>query len=198
MGALQPEARPFFFTTLLNFKHSPLAKRYTMFMKDTWLFVSITLLACLIGAGLFFLVPGHAQSPALSRGQVSFTVLDAGTTAPQMDRRTNYVITTQDELEALWGMIHNGQGPIVPTVDFTKEEVLAVFDGSHSRGGYDIAISSVTDMDGTRVVRVVRTAPGDSCVSSEGITSPYQIVQVARTPLTHTHEDETVTHECTN
>jgi hypothetical protein len=167
----------------------------------------IIVLAATAVGGLLFLYGGAAFHPTLSqsgkenntnsssvKGIVS--VLEEGTTAASFDQRENYRITDAEQFSALWQMLYTDNGPVLPNIDFSKYEVLAVFDGSHTSGGYGIKITNITDANGTRSISVVHTKPGDSCVTSNVVTSPFVIVQVNATTLPLTHVDETQTTQC--
>jgi hypothetical protein len=107
--------------------------------------------------------------------------------------RANYLITSSLEFSALWKMIDApGQKP---TIDFTKNNVMAVFSGSKSTAGYDITVSKIEDTE-SRMVKVLLTKPGVSCLLAESTTNPYQVIEVSKTELTLTHEDKETTVGC--
>ena len=133
--------------------------------------------------------------PSASTGEaieVSFRELAHGSQST-VSRRANYIIMSPTELSALWKMIDAGGE--APTVDFSANEVVAVFAGDKPTAGYDIEVIKVEDA-GTRLVNVVLTKPGGSCLLAEVQTNPYQIIEVPKTALTLTHEDQTTTPSC--
>ncbi len=163
-------------------------------MKDILILGVACAAAILLGAWLYF---GGATSgePPRMEGAVSFAVLDQGSSSGDVTERKNYRIKSQDELAELWRMVHGTGAPT--TVDFTKQEVIAVFDGTHVTGGYEVAIASVVDVaTGSRTVSIVRTEPGESCMTTESITSPYQIIVVPKSDAPFAREEQTVVEEC--
>jgi len=76
--------------------------------------------------------------------------------------------------------------------------VLAVFDGTHSSGGYSIKVARVVDESLTRIVYVEQHRPAENCSVPSVLTSPYELVVVPKLPDTRTmtHVDTVVTNEC--
>jgi hypothetical protein len=159
-------------------------------MKDILIIGAACAAALLLGGWLYF-SGGNSISGG---GTVSMIVLDEGMDSGAVTSRTNYRIKNQEELEALWNMVHGTGAPT--TVDFSKKEIIAVFDGTHVTGGYEVAITSVVEVEGTRTVSIVRTEPGENCVTTEAISSPFQIVVVDKSAVPYAHEEETVVREC--
>jgi len=110
--------------------------------------------------------------------------------------RVNYRITTADQMAELWQMIYTDSGQPVPNVDFSKYEVLALFDGSHTTGGFGIQLASIKDADGQRTVTINHLEPGDSCVPPGGVTSPFVMVRVVKTSLPINRVEQTITKQC--
>jgi len=126
----------------------------------------------------------------------AFSVLAEGQDSGSVTRRTNFRIQTEEEFEELWRMVYGSSGPARPPIDFNKREVLAVFDGTHSTGGYDVDVTDIKDDNGRRFIRIRRTSPGDECVVTHAITSPFEIVSVEKSNLSITKEEELVVTEC--
>jgi hypothetical protein len=166
----------------------------------------IIVLAATAVGGLLFLYGGaafHPATPQAGQGSSNTTnpkgvisVLGHGANAGSFDQRANYRITDATQFAALWQMIYADSGPVLPTIDFSKYEVLAIFDGSHSSGGYDVGVGTITDTNGARTITIVHTQPGDSCVTSGAVTSPFSIVEVTASTLPVTHVDQTETKQC--
>lgn len=125
--------------------------------------------------------------------QSSFTVLIEDQHSGGVDRRTNFRITSDQEFSELWSLIYGTGGPAIPPVNFSKNEVIAVFDGSHSSGGYRVEVTDVTDADGKRTVYITRHAPSADCVVTEGTTSPFVIISVPKTILPLAKQEMQVT-----
>lgn len=170
-------------------------------MRDAGIIAVIIIAAVSVG-GLLYIFGGSAFHPnpiatapkAQTNGE--FSILAQGTSAAAVDQRANYRITDETQLAALWQMVYGTGGSAEPSVDFSRQEVLAVFDGSHSAAGYDIRVNSVKDRDGQRVIDITHIEPGTSCSPSGGATSPFEIIQVEKTALPLTHEEHREMTEC--
>ena len=165
------------------------------------------ILAAVVVGGLLYLYGGPAfhqtytesggtAGPTLPGEQSHFTVLAQGADASGMDARVNYRIQSADQLVELWQMLYTDSGQPVPNVDFNTYEVLALFDGSHTTGGYGIELTSIVDSGGQRVVTITHIEPGDSCVPPGGVTSPFMIIQVPKSSLPITRIEKTQTNQC--
>lgn len=138
-------------------------------------------------------VPAAEPEPA---GSGDFIVLAEGDDAGALTRRTNYRITTDEQFTELWSLIYGQDAPAAPVVDFTQHEVIGVFDGSHSTGGYRVSVTEVADEDGQRTVRVLRELPGEDCATAQGFTSPFQLIRVSKTTLPLTREETAIVQAC--
>jgi hypothetical protein len=65
-----------------------------------------------------------------------------------------------------------------PAVDFTRDIVIAVAAGERSSGGYEIAITRVTQVDGELRAEVRETSPGPNCLSASSLTQPVDVIVV--------------------
>lgn len=183
---------------------------YYLYMRSVFLLPLIVGLAVVVGGLLYLFGSAPFQQSSLpsdtngatnqqgtqGKGSEAFTVLAKGQNAGGIDQRVNYRITDPDQFALLWEMIYTANGPSVPVVDFGKQEVLALFDGSHSTGGYAIGVTGIDDKDGRRVIMIERTEPGESCSTSNAVTSPFILVTVPTTELTFDHVDTVQTTEC--
>ncbi|MFI5260588.1 MAG: hypothetical protein ACHQU0_02220 [Candidatus Paceibacteria bacterium] len=157
-------------------------------MKDDYIFVGIaTVVVCVLI--FIFGYRGSPSNPApvtMTASQtatlVPFTKLVQGTRS-NIPTRTNYVITSNEELTQLWNMIDATSTP--PTVDFGKNVVLAVFAGKGLNAG--ITVAKVEDAS-ARLVSVHIMTPSSTC-TKKSIVSPYELVAVPKTALQVTHED---------
>jgi predicted metal-dependent enzyme (double-stranded beta helix superfamily) len=163
------------------------------------IFVGI-ILAMLVGSYLFFNgVPSASPpvGPSIAPGENrAYAVLAEGQDAGSVARRTNFLLKTEEEFVELWTMIYSTGGPARPYVDFSRYEVIGVFDGTHSSGGYRVEVTDVAEKDGARVVSIARHEPGDECAVTEAVTSPFQIIRVEKSPLPITKKEDTITDEC--
>ena len=173
--------------------------RYTGCMRDALVIFIAIILSIVIGGYLFMNGGTQFNTPpgvAIETTDSSVMILAEGQNSGSVDRRTNYRIMTDVELQELWTMVHGQSGPGVPNIDFSEYEVIAIFDGTHSSGGYDVDITDITDANGVRAVHILRQSPGDNCAVTEAITSPFQIVRVSKSPLPISKEEEVRVNEC--
>ena len=175
---------------------------YTRDMKDTAIIVGMAAVAVVIGVVIFLNGGGSnsantQQSAGANNNQVAiavpFTELTHGTQST-VKKRTNYLITSSVELNQLWKMT-DASGE-VPTVDFTQNDVIAVFAGTEPTAGYTVAVAKVEDSATARAVTVTLAKPGGSCILAQSLTAPYQIVVFTKSTLPLTHEDQTTTLSC--
>ncbi len=171
-------------------------------MKDTLIIIGLALVAVIAGSFIFLYGRGslsNASSSAVTYGAqtasaatVPFTELAQGARST-VSVRANYLITSEAQLVKLWKMIDaRGQAPVV---DFTKNDVIAVFAGKKPTAGYAVAVSKVEDTN-TREVTVALTSPGGNCVLAQSITEPYQVIELQKTTLALTHVDQEITASC--
>lgn len=164
----------------------------------------IILVACvgliLIGAYLLYQPAKapeaqNAMPAAATVEEVPFSVLATGTAAATPTTRKNIRITSTDELASVWTAVH-GKKATPPKVDFSKDEVYAVYDGAHQTTGYSVSVSKIVETNGTRVVSIVHAAPDASCAPKKAATSPFQFVTVPVSGAALTHTDENATVSC--
>lgn len=165
-------------------------------MKDVILVGALCVAALVTGILLYMYGPALLSTD--TSGAVAFESVSKGAYASDITAQTNYRITSGEELSILWGMIHGNEPPPIPRVDFETEEVLAVFDGTHSSGGYSIQVARIVDESLTRVVYVEQLRPAENCSVPSVLTSPYELVVVPKLEgsRTITHVDTVVTNEC--
>ncbi len=161
--------------------------------KDTGIILGVCVLVFLVG-GILYLGSGRSTETPGGTEEVSFSVLSAGAAAADMREKKNYRIVDEAQLAMIWALAHGDEAP--PVVDFTSNEVLAVFDGEHTTGGYEISVERILDQEDVREVRIVHAAPDASCVVTQAVTSPFQIVIVPKTDRDIDREDLSATVAC--
>ena len=163
-------------------------------MKNVGLLLFFGLIAALFG-GWFLWQEGHQSAPSplvVESTSVLFTELASGTNA-DVTTRESYLITNDEELRDLWKLLRTDSER--PTIDFTKDSVLAVFAGEEPTAGYTIAVRAITETN-ERMINIEIGAPGVTCGAAEVVTTPYQIIKVAKTDLPLAHKDAMVTTGC--
>ncbi len=182
--------------------------------KNLTLLVGIVVVAVLIGVVLFYFGPASLQTDfqnaliasaqdnnSVSSNSVPFNVLATGSNAISITDRTNYRITNVNDFNSLWELVYGDvDGHPLPQVDFSKYEVLAIFDGTHATGGYGVKVQSVVDKSPSRMVTILHLAPNPSCSARlpQGASSPFEIIQVPITTFPLAHTDEMGMSTCVN
>jgi hypothetical protein len=157
-----------------------------------------TLIAVVIGGFAIWLLDGGSPFlPAPDNGagaaDIAFDKLTDGLHA-SVDERVNYVITSAEEFSVLWDMLVDAKTR--PTIDFSKNNILAIFAGQVPNPGYAIGVSKITDTGGKRLVYVTLQKPGSGCIEPQIVASPYELVVAPKTDLTLAHEDTAIVKDC--
>ena len=95
-----------------------------------------------------------------------------------MDDARQASARSADDWAKLWNL-HAGERTR-PTVDFTRDVVVAVFLGTRPTAGFSIEITGVRQEGQTLVVSYKETRPAADSVAAQVLTSPYHIVAVPR------------------
>lgn len=114
----------------------------------------------------------------------SFSVLASGQDGSYTDNRSFMVVKSQQAFEDLW--YDNGEWETAPEVDFSKDMVIAVFNGRANSTGYNVDVIAVEDYQDEIMVEVALTKPaaeGD-CQYAAVVTRPYQLVTVEQSTKT--------------
>jgi hypothetical protein len=97
------------------------------------------------------------------------------------DEPAELAIRDEAALKSAWATLHNGiPGNAPPAVDFTREIVVLVAMGRRSSGGYTVHVDAVSRSGDGALVRYTATRPGDGCMSTQSLTSPVDVVRMAR------------------
>lgn len=75
------------------------------------------------------------------------------------------------------------------TVDFAKNNAIAIFMGEKRTGGYSITIEKVTVNDDTAMVLVKNTVPEPGATLTMAITQPYCIAMIPKTDKAEVKEN---------
>lgn len=162
-------------------------------MRHTVIVPFILFCAIVIG-GLVYIFGGPNFGEPASESPTeegSFIVLAEGNAAQTIERRTNYRIKNEEELISLWQILY-GTSASAPVVNFEKNEVIAILDGSHATNGYRVEVTDVIDAPRLRTIYIEHTEPGDACDIQGGETSPFQIIQLPRSFLPLSKQEITV------
>lgn len=162
-------------------------------MKDSSLVVVLSLVVIAGGAGLVWYGLQGSAPPIVGEGQgeagvaVAFTPIAHGIHGGVLER-TNYLITSAEDFAELWKMLGDATGS-PPTVDFSRNNVAAVFAGQRPNPGHTVSVLKVLDTGVKRLVTIILASPGKGCIEAQVLTSPYEIVTTPKTALPFEHED---------
>jgi hypothetical protein len=101
------------------------------------------------------------------------------------EQSARIVVEDAEEWAQVWSRLWNNQHPVppLPAVDFSREVVVVAAMGTRPNGGYSIRVQAAAVHEGSLTVRVVETSPGSRCVTTQAITTPTDVVRVARSGL---------------
>lgn len=91
------------------------------------------------------------------------------------------VIKEQKALEEVFGYVNRIRKPgfVIPTIDFEKETIVAVFMGKKTSGGYSVSIDQVKDVGDEKIeVTVQEEKPKKGEMVTMAITQPFCIVKL--------------------
>jgi hypothetical protein len=122
-----------------------------------------------------------SRNESVKNPSVMFNELNSGNNGG-FNEKTNKVITSQTELDALWeaAFVNYMLKEKAPVVDFKTQTVLLVALGEQNSGGSEIKVEQITETKEGLNVSVLNTKAGEGCVTSDVITYPYQIVQIEK------------------
>ena len=111
--------------------------------------------------------------------EVGFVTLDRGDHAAIEDAGC-LVVRSEDEFARLWHDLHQIRSaePPLPAVDFSRQLVLAVFQGQRPSGGHAISIDRVVDGGDRLLVVVSESVPAADAMVTMALTSPYHLAAV--------------------
>lgn len=126
-------------------------------------------------------------APAAGGTEVFYDVIAGGNQAISGSEADFRLLDGPADLIEAWASAHANllSPPAVPAVDFTRESVLALFLGQKPGGGYGISVENMSSEGGELYADVRISEPGADQLSSQALTSPWQLVRILR-PDVHT------------
>jgi hypothetical protein len=104
------------------------------------------------------------------------------------------VIRDDGAYARFWAALGVGERP---SVDFSRDVVIAVAAGQRTTGGHAIAVTRVTRAGAGLAVDVVETVPGAGCMATQQLTQPVDVVVVAAADAkTWSFSDQTRAQDC--
>jgi lysyl-tRNA synthetase class I len=92
------------------------------------------------------------------------------------------VIKDTESLVNIYELINKGRIPAldIPTINFNKETVIALFLGEKNSGGYSIAVEKIMSINGKVTVTYKITTPKPGNMVSSVMTQPFCIVKMPK------------------
>jgi hypothetical protein len=135
---------------------------------------------------------------SLGTGTIPADVLDEGSHGA-IQEETKKVLRSEEAYASFWQTLHANRrsAPERPSVDFDRAVVVAIAIGQRPSGGYGVHIDTVRALPNSAPVQVTFTEgkPGEDCLVSTVITSPYVLATV-ETDRDFVFEKSTVTGSC--
>ena len=105
------------------------------------------------------------------------------------------VLLNSNELRKLSFSMYSNYNNM-PSVDFSKEIALAVFNGQSSTGGYSISFDKIEEGSDSIKATIIRSSPGSGCNVTTAVTSPFEIIAIKKTDKPIVFESRKIVTEC--
>jgi hypothetical protein len=151
--------------------------------------IALSALGCSTGSALSGeanpSVDDVATAPGVPAGSQPVAFVEIPGSRMQMsahDEAARLVIRDAASWQAYWAKTVSNMSPAppAPTVDFTRQMVLAAAMGQQRSGGFVIVIDSVYASGGTTYAVVRSVSPGSNCVVPGVLTAPVVAVRIDR------------------
>ncbi|MFX1417498.1 MAG: protease complex subunit PrcB family protein [Promethearchaeota archaeon] len=95
---------------------------------------------------------------------------------------TDYIINTYDEWEDLWNISFSSHYPmpVLPSINFTENTIMATYFGEKPTSGYSIMIIGIVENDDQIIVNVAEVSPSGWTSTLQIVTHPYHIVRTEK------------------
>jgi len=134
------------------------------------------LLAMLALLGAACSLPPEEELP------VPFTTIAMGERSGIL-RPKNVVVRTADEWARLWKLHDAGDAGRRPSIDFSRDMVIAVFRGQRPTAGYGVRIMDVRQTPDELQVHVRERRPDTRTVLAQVLTCPYVMIRLPKKDL---------------
>ncbi|HZW98681.1 MAG TPA: protease complex subunit PrcB family protein [Trueperaceae bacterium] len=114
--------------------------------------------------------------------QLAWETVASGNQATGVQSSRFELITNQQQLTSFWTRVHATQlqTPPLPSVNFERETLIAIFQGQQTTGGYGVQAQRVVEERGELYVDVAFTEPAEGAMTTQALTSPWTLVRVLR------------------
>ena len=141
----------------------------------------------------------EVATETLNAGIVNVDQIDRGQYGDIVEG-TQTVLRDEETYASFWERLHADRNsvPDRPEVDFEEKVVVAIVVGRRSTGGYGVEIDEVLASDGGGRIQVqfAETVPGNNCVVTQALTSPYVLATVEAQDEDFTFEGAEETRSC--
>lgn len=148
-------------------------------MADNSFFKILLVIFLILAGGLVFILYryGNPLIPATESVDMAFETIVKGQISAEKENK-NYIIEDKNEWQKIWDKIYANTvpKPLLPEIDFSGSEVVAVFQGEKPSGGYNIEITKASENNLNTFIFVKEASPGEDCLTSAAITNPYHII----------------------
>jgi len=133
------------------------------------------------GVASFLLLLASCTACAATAATMPFATLAKGL-ASGVGQPTQIVVRSQTDWAALWSRHMRTQiaPPPPPSVDFSRDMVLALFMGERPTGGYAIEVTRIERTDHGLSVHYLTSRPDPSAMQTQALTQPFHLVTVPR------------------
>lgn len=115
-------------------------------------------------------------------GEIVFKSITKGKNSG-FENPTTKVIVTQQELEIIWKQAWSrfSDVPQLPTIDFSKNQVVLIALGAKNNGGYSLEIEKITESKKEFTVNYFETKAGENCMTTQAIVFPFELIEIEKT-----------------
>ncbi len=119
-------------------------------------------------------------TPTDPEASPEWDVLASGAQATGGESPSYELVTSEAGLQTLWGRAYGTMIdlPPLPTVDFGRSSVAAVFLGAKRTGGYSVDVQNVALQNGELYLDVAVTEPAPGDITTQALTHPWIMVQI--------------------
>lgn len=142
-----------------------------MNQRNILLILAVVFLALTLTVGIYLFL---SQGKALGFETLKDSVLPEKTTAG------NFQLDNEEDWKKMWQQQTAKEPKEGSGIDFSKDTVLAVLDGSKDSSGYEILIKQVVETKEKIKVFVEKAVPGDSCRFAKALSNPYHLVKLPK------------------
>ena len=128
-----------------------------------------------------FLLALFAGCLAQNRSDVPFQVIAKGQYSGENDQGLKVFRTERAMEEFSKDRAQDLPKRLIKDVDWEKEQVLVIFGGQQSSGGYSVTVKRIASVDIQRLqVEAILHRPSPDSINTQALTTPYIVIKMAR------------------